>query len=161
MKIANFDFRIWNKKENEFVNIDCSISFKFGERYNREDHVHFFGYMYEAGIRDRGYTWIVPLCYENDDLELELFTGLYDKNHRKIYEGDILGFYDRGDYINCSVFYNKDEAMFVAIIDDEGEKLTYSMPKIIQAAYRRGGVEVVGNIHENSELLESKESKWK
>ena len=150
MKLKDFDFRIWNKKENEFVNIDCSISFKFGERYNREDHVHFFGYMYEAGIRDRGYTWIAPLCYENDDLELELFTGLYDKNHRKIYEGDILSFYDRGDYINCSVFYNKDEARFVAIIDDEEEDFTWLSE-----------IEVVGNIHENSELLKSKESKWK
>lgn len=159
MKLKDFDFRIWSKKESNFVNKDCSISFKFGEKYEREDYVHFTSYIYEGGIRDKEHTWISPLCYENDDLELELFTGLCDKNHRKIYEGDILGFYDRGDYINCSVFYNKDEAMFVAIIDDEGEKLTYSMPKIIHAAYGRGGVEVVGNIHENSELLKSKESK--
>ena len=160
MKLKDFDFRIWNKKENEFVNIDCSISFKFGEKYEREDYVHFTSYIYEGGIRDKEHTWISPLCYENDDLELELFTGLYDKNRRKIYEGDILGFYDRGDYINCSVFYNKDKAMFVAIIDDEGEKLT-SMLEIIHAAYGRGGVEVVGNIHENLELLKSKDSKWK
>ena len=157
MKLSDFDFRIWNKKDNEFVNRDCSISFKFGERYNREDYVHFTCYIYEGGIRDKEHTWIGPLYYENDDLELELFTGLYDKNGEKIYEGDILGFYDRGDYINCSVFYNKDKAMFVSIIDDESEKLTYSMPEIIHAAYGRGGVEVVGNIHENKDLLNTKE----
>ena len=122
MKLKDFDFRVWSKKENKYINRDNLIGFKFSETYETE--------------------------YKSDDLEIELSTGLCDKNHRKIYEGDILGFYDIGDYNNCSVFYNKDEAMFVAIIDDEGEKLTYSMPKIIHAAYGRGGVEVVGNIHE-------------
>lgn len=154
MKIANFDFRIWSKKENKFVNIDCSISFKFGERYNREDYVHFFGYIYEAGIRDRGYTWIAPLCYENDDLELELFTGLYDKNHRKIYEGDIVAHYAEGGGIEyySKVVFNQEKGAFEFVCIEHPTTATFD-------ELANSDIGVVGNIHENPESLEI--VKWK
>lgn len=153
MKLKDFDFRVWSKKESNFVNKDCSISFKFGEKYEREDYVHFTSYIYEGGIRDKEHTWISPLCYENDDLELELFTGLCDKNHRKIYEGDIVSFIKGKAFVR----YFLTESKFAFCVEQGGMFfLIEELRKLNASEY-----EVVGNIHENSELLKSKESKWK
>lgn len=156
MKLKDFDFRVWNEKENEFVNIDCSISFKFGEKYERQDYVHFTSYIYEGGIRDKEHTWIAPLCYENDDLELELFTGLYDKNGKKIYEGDILYSFE-----DCP-----EDENFMYVVKFKNGAFYLVEPEDMDSVGEQGDViycpeefEVVGNIHENSELLKSKDSK--
>ena len=154
MKIANLDFRIWSKKESNFVNKDCSISFKFGEKYEREDYVHFTSYIYEGGIRDKEHTWISPLCYENDDLELELFTGLCDKNHRKIYEGDILYYFE-----DCP-----EDEDFIYVVKFKNGAFYLVEPEDIDSIGEQGNViycpeefEVVSNIHGNEDLLNAKE----
>ena len=78
-----------------------------------------------------------------DDLIIEQFTGLKDKNGTEIYEGDIL-IDDTGEPIEyCVVRFS--EGGFI------GECAGVSEP-----LFELTSLEVVGNIHENPELLEER-----
>ncbi|MCR2104910.1 YopX family protein [Campylobacter upsaliensis] len=68
-----------------------------------------------------------------NDLEIELWTGFYDGKGTKIYEGDI-------------VKYIANKTLLVAVF----EKNTF---------YKLGFLEVLGNIHENADLLKEQNEK--
>ena len=77
------------------------------------------------------------------------FTGLIDKNGKKIFEGDIVGCFG-----NTQVFkieYCKDRCGYFLddiILSGGGE------PTIECLGNLRGTIEIIGNIHDNPELLE-------
>jgi len=88
-----------------------------------------------------------------DDLFLEQFTGLRDKNGRKIYEGDVVLF---SRTIDGEMLKTKSEVK----IEQDGSASFAHTPQptsglvvwlsLGQHLYQ---VEIVGNIHENPELL--------
>lgn len=83
--------------------------------------------------------------HENTDLSLEFKTGLKDKNGEEIYEGGIVGY----DWTGCNyiVAYRKYDAGFVLENDDREEIILFQYNQ-------QNNYEVIGNIHENPELLE-------
>lgn len=100
MKLKDFDFRIWHKESESFVD------------------------MVVSGTDLR----IIPT--DDDDMELELWSGFYDSKGVKIYDGDI-------------------------VQDSQGNTLVVGDSVI--AIIKKIDVEVIGNIHENAELLKGAE----
>lgn len=145
MKLSDFDFRVWDGRK--YVN-----NIKGGVYIHKEDtdvkclnrNQDCYDYEFELDELD------------NSNLEIELFTGYYDYKGNKIYIGDI---------IECLVFTNeKNSEIFYEIICFDMElglcsKLSngdggylfdlrrHKNNKTIEDVY------VVGNIHENKELL--------
>ncbi|EAJ3522482.1 hypothetical protein C3753_09840 [Campylobacter coli] len=139
MKLKDFDFRIWDKHHKGCGNKDCKCQTKFV-------------YGEEAKTR---------LSEFKEDCEIELFTGLYDKNGNKIYEGDIL------EYTRWCEQYMEDaehsETIYEVVCFDTNGGL-YS--KLLNGEFgwffehfmndKNNTIEemsIIGNIHENKELL--------
>ncbi|EAI2184906.1 YopX family protein [Campylobacter jejuni] len=144
MKLKDFDFRIWDNTEKRYLN---------------EIELH----KYDKSPVEAGATFTetdrineVEFVKNKNDLEIELFTGYYDYKGNKIYIGDI---------IECLVFTNeKNSEIFYEIICFDMELRLCSKLSNGDGGYlfdlRRHknnktieDVYVVGNIHENKELL--------
>jgi len=87
------------------------------------------------------------------DIELMQFTGIRDKNGVEIFDGDILAFYfDKDRMLQIKkVVWNELDASFFGVDTEDGGKrsrLAFSL----ESSFK---VEVIGNIYENPELLES------
>lgn len=104
---------------------------------------------------------------EVEEETLGQFTGLYDKNGKEIYEGDIVSFEDVGeegyeykegyDFTNEATIIYQD-GIFTLIDFGESENSYYSTnsseEEILEDILRNGSCEVIGNIYDNKELLE-------
>lgn len=122
--IDRFKLRFWDKKEKEY--------FTCGDI----DH--------ESGIFKtypyRTYNW----CFGQKNIIAEQCTGLMDKNGQLIYEGDIVKLSSDREVV-CSVVWDNEETGFCV----EYKKELYRFN-----TYRKYHlIEVIGNIHENKELL--------
>ncbi|PXX83122.1 hypothetical protein DI495_05260 [Streptococcus dysgalactiae subsp. equisimilis] len=80
-----------------------------------------------------------------DRIHVMQSTGLFDKNGVEVFDGDIM-FYEQDCYQYTLVKYDKDKLAFV--LYDGCERLYHEL-------WETG--EVIGNIYENPELLESVE----
>lgn len=82
-----------------------------------------------------------------DEIVLMQSTGLFDKNNKEIFEGDILGTKD--GLLNGVVEYRTDLGMWTNSL------IRYNnFERLCNIA---GDREIIGNIYENPELLEDKE----
>jgi len=93
-------------------------------------------------ITSTGQVHIMNIC--DDNLIALFFTGLKDKNGKEIYEGDIVG---------------EEGIVYLVEFEDGMFELAHGTPLIdwIYARERQGlEIEIIGNIHENPELLEGK-----
>ena len=81
--------------------------------------------------------------HENTDLVVEFKTGLKDKNGKEIYEGDI---------VKCGAYSGK------PIVFEEGRYWLGEEPDdLFASSVHFSNIEVIGNVHENPELLEEVE----
>ncbi|HED8569833.1 TPA: hypothetical protein R6E59_000638 [Campylobacter upsaliensis] len=114
MKLKDFDFRVWEVLNKSLV-------------YFNNSNFH-----------------SLTNCHFNDDDEVELYSGILDKNHKKIYEGDIIKFKkDIREYTTLKGVIIFEKCCFY-VIDESGGY--YRLGQIFD-------IEILGNIHENKELL--------
>ncbi|ECL3178738.1 hypothetical protein FSS08_08175 [Campylobacter jejuni] len=140
MKLSEFDFRVWDKDEKCFL-----------DPYTKS----------RAVVKNLPNEKLL-------NLEIELFTGLYDKNRRKIYENDIVSYATlQGKTLFYFITTNKNINTFqIFVISDlENFKLCneIEIDRFLYSDFSKiedmKNIEVIGNIHNKAELLEVKELK--
>lgn len=107
-------------------------------------------------VFERMTDWNVPNRHMMADVDPETvgqYTGLTDKNGRKIFEGDICRFNRFNTVYVGRIVFDINPASFVmwyhSIVGAYGETATHKM-----LIYECVEIEVIGNIHDNPELLE-------
>ena len=145
------------------------ILFRAKETFNGEwvEGYYEFGYDSETE-KPAHYMWVLNHTEKYGDMFMVIpetvgqYTGLTDKNGKKIFEGDIVRF---GKNIYQIIFSGGSFALY----DEQGEMISkigghndhcYSfMDLYIECCWEDGwayDVEIIGNIHDNPELLEVK-----
>ena len=93
-------------------------------------------------------------CWKVTPETIGQYTGLTDKNGKKIFEGDICRFKRFNDIHVGEIVFNVTTASFVmryqSIVGAYGEKATQKM--LLSVC---DDIEVIGNIHDNTELFEN------
>lgn len=125
-----FKFRVWDKKEKRYINFEQfkkgDIEFNFNPQTNE--------------------IWIE---YDKSRYIVEQCTGIKDKNGKLIYEGNIVvAFFYNGEDIDAEkgrIYWNEKGGYPTILVDTNIE-----IPLYISE------IEIIGNIHENHELLEKK-----
>lgn len=121
-------FRAWLKKEQKMDNYIDHISWLEDELYCIGD----------------GITYMVSA----EDLELMQSTGLFDRNGKEIFEGDI---------VKMSKDIYSEPTYYEVVRHRGGAYRLESKQHGCELWLRHTDCEVVGNVYENKELLEDKE----
>ncbi|ECK8387418.1 TPA: hypothetical protein SCQ89_001748 [Campylobacter jejuni] len=124
MKLQDFDFRIWNNETERYETNKPLISLLMIDVLTRVAHLN------------------------GNKFEIELWTGIYDKNGKKIYEGDIVKTKSLYDYFLAKISIHKEGTFYF-----EGKNGDYIGSLIYLVEDEGYTIETIGNIHENPELL--------
>lgn len=94
-----------------------------------------------------GYSYDFYL--EDEDAILMQSTGLLDKDSKEIFDGDILAIETKDGLVKVIVFWDNEHALFMVESKTYNEK--FALAELIEDG---SSITIIGNIHENSALLE-------
>ncbi|EAH4498584.1 hypothetical protein WDJ06_001797 [Campylobacter jejuni] len=130
---------MWDKTKEEFLKKEPTLIKIDNERVIAGRISRF--YANTADITDK-------FIGNGNDLEIELWTGIYDKNGKKIYEGDIVKTKSPYDCFLAKVGIHKEGTFYL-----ESKSRDYIGSLIYLVKDEGYDTEIIGNIHENPELL--------
>ena len=94
-------------------------------------------------------TKIGIVGYSCEPESIGQYTGLTDKNGKKIFEGDII----KGKFSNYAIWADEAERAFVYGKSYKGGYKNLMSDYLLKSSCPNG-IEIIGNIHDNPELLE-------
>lgn len=142
MKLKDFDFRIWDNVENKYIEAKSYLC--IAKKDNNKDCERILDVANDCS----GYNDISFNNYTDDRYDIELFTGLYDKKDKKVYENDIVKVKSLYDYFLAKISIHKEGTFYF-----EGKNGDYIGSLIYLVEDEGYTIEAIGNIHENAELL--------
>ena len=129
--MRELEFRAWDKTTKRYWNVG-GLSFEKGRLV--EVYLENYSTSFE-GNED---------CKKPNEVILEQCTGLKDKNGKEIYDGDIVRGHSPYYIENFEIAWREDRAGWFGFATDD-----YTCP-LCNIEH----LKVIGNIHENKELLE-------
>lgn len=94
-----------------------------------------------------GYSYDFYL--EDEDAILMQSTGLLDKDSKEIFDGDILATETKDGLVKVIVFWDNEHALFM--VESKTYNKKAALAELIEDC---SSMTIIGNIHENSALLE-------
>lgn len=159
MKLSEFDFRIWDNIEKKYIKTPHGLYIENTEHNDASkcDRI-IANYDQRAFYIDYPFNDRNNEYYDNEEsLSIELFTGFYDKNGNKIYEGDILENEEFEELYH--VARDNTYKMFkIEIFRKNFNNKIYKRKAEYGIAFLKSfksdaNMEIVGNIHEDANLL--------
>lgn len=134
-ELDKFDLRLWNRKKKEFYSLEDLVLRYFD--LTDEDGCPLYACIDEdQHLKPQYRNWTI-----------ELYIEMKDKNGKKIYENDIIKHSMLKDA--AVIKYSEEYALYFA----DAKRTKVSLANL---ADKPNSIEVIGNIHENPELLGDK-----
>ncbi|AFR52450.1 hypothetical protein D302_gp138 [Campylobacter phage CP30A] len=161
MKLSEFDFRIWDNVEKKYIETPHGLYIENTEHNDASNCNRIIAnYEQRAFYIDNPYDWKNKEYFNNENaFSIELFTGFYDKNGKKIFEGDILENKEFEEFYLITrndIVYN---ILEIEIYRKNIKGQLYKYKKNADISFFKSipsskYMEIVGNINVNKDLLE-------
>lgn len=125
--MRSLKFRAWSNENNRY----CDFA-------TLDESRRWIGWIKSSGV-----------YLTTTDINLEQYTGIKDENGKEIYEGDIV------EYTTC--YYGNEKRHRKVVEWKEWDSDDFGEPHNLGYSNLSECMEVIGNVHENADLLEDKE----